>query len=79
MSIRISEKATGHLIGEVSDLDFAVLTGHMEEESSTDQDYYVESIAIEAMEQLGASSEFIALLRGALGAADGVDIVWSSY
>lgn len=77
MAIRISEKTTGNLLGEVSDHDLAVLTGYMEEESSTDQDYYVESMAIDALAQRGASGEFIALLKGALGTADGVDIAWS--
>ena len=77
MSIRISDKATGRTIGEVSEQDLAILAGHMEEESSTDQDYYVESTAIEAIEHLGASSEFVALLRNAVGSSDGIDIVWS--
>lgn len=77
MSIRISEKATGNAIGEVSEQDFEILTGHMEEESSTDQDYYVESTAIDAIEHLGASSQFVALLRNAVGSSEGIDIVWS--
>ena len=77
MSIRISDKATGHIIGEVSEQDFQILAGHMEEESSTDQDYYVESMAIEAIELLGASAEFVALLRGAVGSSEGIDIAWS--
>jgi hypothetical protein len=77
LSIRISEKATGHVIGEISEQDLEILTGHMEEESSTDQDYYVESTAIDAIERLGASSEFVALLRNAVGSSDGIDIVWS--
>lgn len=77
MSIRISEKASGRVLGEVSEADLAVLISHMEEESSTDQDYYVEALAIEAIEQLGASSGFVALLRNAVGSAEGVDIAWS--
>lgn len=77
MSIRITDKATGRVIGEVSERDFEILSGHMEEESSKDQDYYVESTAIEAIEHLGASSQFVALLRNAVGSSDGIDIVWS--
>ena len=52
LSIRISDKATGRVIGEVSEQDFEILSGHMEEESSKDQDYYVESTAIEADSQV---------------------------
>lgn len=77
MSIRIAEKESGRILGQISERDLEILIGHMEEESSTDQDYYVEPLAIAALEQLGASSEFIALLREALGSSEGVDIVWS--
>ena len=77
MSIRISEKASGRTIGEVSEQDLEVLIGHMEEESSKDQDYFIESMAIDNLERLGASNEFVALLRGAVGSSDGIDIVWS--
>jgi len=77
VSIRISEKASGRTLGEVSEQDLEVLIGHMEEESSRDRDYYVESMAIDNLERLGASNEFVALLRGAVGSSDGIDIVWS--
>jgi len=77
VSIRISEKASGRTLGEVSEQDLQVLVGHMEEESSKDRDYYIESMSIDNLERLGASDEFIALLRGAVGSSDGIDIVWS--
>lgn len=77
MSIRITEKASGRSLGEVSEQDLAVLVGYMEEESSQDQDYFVESTAIEALERRGASTGFVAMLKGALGSSDGIDIVWS--
>ena len=77
MSIRISEKASGRTLGEVSEQDLEVLIGHMEEESPKDQDYFIESMAVDNLERLGASSEFVALLRGAVGSSDGIDIVWS--
>ena len=77
MTIRISEKDTGYSLGEVSEEDFALLTGHMEEESSTDNDYFVESLAIAELEDQGASADFIALLRKAVGISEGIDIVWT--
>jgi hypothetical protein len=78
VGIRITEKDSGRLLGEISGQDLEVLIGHMEEESSSDQDYYVEAMAIDAMERLGASAEFIAMLRGAVGDSDGIDIVWTA-
>lgn len=77
MSIRIAEKAGGRTIATVSEQDLAILTGYMEEESSTDQDYYVEATAIDALEARGASRDFVASLRAAMGTSEGVDIVWS--
>ena len=77
MTIRVSEKDSGRIIGEISEQDLEILIGHMEEESSKDQDYYVESMAVDALERLGASSEFISLLKNAIGSSEGVDIIWS--
>lgn len=77
MSIRISEKASGRSLGTVSEQDLQILIDHMEEESSKDQDYYVEPMAIEALERNGASGDFVALLRQAVGSSPGIDIVWS--
>ena len=78
MNIRISDKATGRILGSISDQDFEILAGHMEEESSTDRDYFVEQMSIDALERLGASEQFISILRSAVGSSDGIDIVWDS-
>jgi hypothetical protein len=77
MSIRISDKASGRALAAISEQDLAILVGHMEEESSTDQDYFVEHTAVDALEQQGASSEFVAALREAIGSSEGIDIAWS--
>ncbi|CAN7262113.1 hypothetical protein LJR143_001068 [Pseudoxanthomonas sp. LjRoot143] len=77
MSIRLTEKDTGRTLGTISQEDFQLLVDHMEEESSTDQDYYVEHTAIDALESLGASAGFIALLRSAVGESEGIDVVWA--
>lgn len=77
MSIRLTEKDSSRTLGTISQEDLQLLIGYMEEESSTDQDYYVEYTAIDALESLGASDGFIALLRGAVGEAEGVDVVWA--
>jgi hypothetical protein len=36
----------------------------------------VDATAIGLLQEAGASANLLALLRGALGAAEGVDIVW---
>lgn len=77
MSIRLTEKDTGRTLGTISQEDLQLLIGYMEEESSTDQDYYVEHTAIDALESLGASDAFVTLLRGAVGESEGIDVVWA--
>ena len=77
MSIRIVEKPSGRTLGQISEADLAILIGHMEEESSKDQDYFVEHTAIDALEDEGASAEFIAMLRAAVGSSEGIDIAWA--
>ena len=77
MSIRLSEKDSGRTLGSISEADFQMLVDYMEEESSKDQDYYVEHTAVDALESLGASADFIALLRTAVGESDGIDVVWA--
>ena len=76
MSIRILEKDSGRLIGTISEEDLQVMIDYMEEESSTDTDYFVEQSAIGAMESLGASPTFVSMLRGAVGNSEGIDIKW---
>jgi len=78
MSIRLSEKDSGRTLGSISEADFQMLVDYMEEESSKDQDYYVEHTAIDALESLGASADFVALLRTAVGDSEGVDVVWAA-
>ena len=78
MSIRLSEKDSGRTLGSISETDFQMLVDYMEEESSKDQDYYVEHTAIDALESLGASTDFVALLRTAVGESEGVDVVWTA-
>jgi len=78
MSIRLSEKDSGRTLGSISEADFQMLVDYMEEESSKDQDYYVEHTAIDALESLGASADFVALLRTSVGDSEGVDVVWAA-
>ena len=78
MSIRFSEKESGRTLGSLSEADFQMLVDYMEEESSTDQDYYVEHTAIDGLESLGANTEFVALLRTAVGESKGGDVVWAA-
>ncbi len=76
MTVRISNKATGVTIGDLSGEDFQFLVDHLEEESSRDDDYFIDAPTVEMLDHVGASPNMVALLRGAVGTADGIDITW---
>ena len=76
MAIRILEKDSDRFVCEISEADLVILVGHLEEESSMDQDYFVEHTAIDALEQQGASSAFVTALRNLVGESEGADVKW---
>ena len=68
--------ANDALIGSITDADLKVLTDALEEESSVDQDYYIDRATIDVIGDGRASEHLMGLLRAALGTEDGVDIRW---
>jgi len=74
--IDLYNSETNQLIGSISEDELEVLLQGLEEESSQDQDYYIESATIDLLADDGASEELLGLLRAALGDSDGVDIRW---
>jgi hypothetical protein len=47
------------------------LIDELEEESATDQDYYIDAMTIDMLQQDGGEANLIALRRNALGAREG--------
>lgn len=76
MDVRLTDKATGVRIGAISRADFQFLVDSLEEESSRDTDYFIDSATISILEDAGASPSLLAVLRQAVGSSDGVDIAW---
>ena len=76
--IKLSDKETGNLIGEISEADLQILIDAFEEEGRTDQDYYIDATSPEYLEAnfVGAAG-IAAVLKKALAGRDGMDIVWS--
>jgi hypothetical protein len=75
MSIRVVNKANGSSIGDITQEDLQFLTEQMEEESSKDIDYFVDSATVDMFEEAGGSKALIDMLRKAVGNTDGIDIV----
>jgi hypothetical protein len=67
---------TDQLIGSITESDLKVLTDALEEESSEDQDYYIDRATLDVIGDGRATEHLLNLLRDALGAGDGVDIRW---
>lgn len=65
---------TNALLGSLNEEQIAFLRGHLEEESTVDNDYYIMSPTVDLMEANGGDAALIALLRTAIGAADSVEI-----
>ena len=75
--IRLQDAERGTLIGHLTEAQLQFLIDELEEESSTDQDYYIDAPTVDMLEADGADPELIALLRAALAGRDGIEIQWS--
>lgn len=74
--IDLYNDTTGELLGSVTEADLKVLIDALEEESTQDQDYYIDNATLDVIADGRASDHLVALLRKALGSSDGVDIRW---
>jgi processive 1,2-diacylglycerol beta-glucosyltransferase len=75
--IELHDAERGTRLGTISDEQLQFLIDALEEESSTDKDYYISADTIAMLEEDGADRQLVSLLRGALGSREGVDIRWS--
>jgi hypothetical protein len=74
--IDLYNDATNQLIGSITENDLKVLIDALEEESSEDQDYYIDRATLDVIGDGRATDHLINVLRNALGSSDGVDIRW---
>lgn len=74
--IDLYDSGTDQLIGSISEDDLQVLMESLEEESSQDQDYYIDADTLDLLAEDGAPEQLVGLLRGALGSSEGIDIRW---
>ena len=75
--IEVRDKASGDLLGSITDEQLKFLIDQLEEESDTDQDYYLNGPTLEMFEEKGADPELMAFLRKVLGDREEAEIVWS--
>lgn len=75
--IKLYDQAGGTLLGEVTEAQFQFLVDLLEEESLEDQDYYLNQATLAMLEQAGADSQLLAVLRRGMGNREEMDIRWS--
>jgi len=74
--IDVYNSATDELLGSITEADLQVLVDALEEESSDDQDYYIDAATIDVIGDGRATEHLLNILRKGLGSAEGVDIRW---
>lgn len=73
---KLYAKKTNTLLGELSESDVECLIDVLEEEDSKDVDYFIDYATVDILEDNGASESLVNLLRGAIGATEGIDVRW---
>jgi hypothetical protein len=76
MPIRLYNKDSGKPLGEITEAQLQTLVDLLEEESATDQDYYVDADTLEIMAEEGADEALLALIRPHVGEDEGIEIEW---
>jgi hypothetical protein len=75
--IELRDKQTDELLGTIDDDELRFLVGELEEESSSDRDYYISGDTIDMLEEDGAPESLISLLRRIVGSEEGVEVRWA--
>ena len=74
--IQVYDKNTGVMLGTMTQEQLKFLVAQLEEESTTDQDYYIDAATIEMLQTAGADPDLLQLLQDAVGDRKGIEILW---
>ena len=74
--IKLYDLSTNALIGEVTEAQFQFLLDNLEEESTDDQDYYLNQATLDMLEGAGGDPDLMAILRQGMGNREEMDIRW---
>jgi hypothetical protein len=74
--IDLYNSQTNQLLGSVTDAELQLLKDALEEESSEDQDYYIDAATIEYLGDGRATDHLLHMLRAAVGTSEGIEIRW---
>lgn len=74
--VTLSDRTTGHVLGQISKADLTVIQEILEEETESDVDYYIQETALELLSQAGLSPDGHLLLTKALGDHADLEFGW---
>ena len=74
--IQVYDKNTRVMLGTITQEQLKFLVAQLEEESTTDQDYYIDAATIEMLQTAGADPDLLQLLQDAVGDRKGIEILW---
>lgn len=74
--IQVYDKNTRVMLGTITQEQLKYLVAQLEEESTTDQDYYIDAATIEMLQTAGADPDLLQLLQDGLGDRTGIEILW---
>jgi hypothetical protein len=74
--VNIYDADTNASLGAITDAQLQFLIDQLEEESSTDQDYWINAEEVDVLETDGADPDLVAFLRKALGDRREMTIRW---
>jgi hypothetical protein len=75
--IRLYDKESGALLGTITDEQLEFLADELEEESDSDQDYYINETTVDMFEETKADPALVAMLRRGLNGRSEMEIRWS--
>jgi processive 1,2-diacylglycerol beta-glucosyltransferase len=75
--IQLYDTDTQALLGEITEQQLQFLIDQLEEESSTDQDYYIDRPTLDMFAEAGIDPALLALLQQGLGNRAEMEIRWT--
>jgi hypothetical protein len=76
--IKLYNKANQTFLSNISDEQLKVLVNYFEEESQSDQDYWINQDDLLNLQEQGADETLLSILKTALGDAEDMDIEWQT-
>ncbi len=74
--ITLKNKDTQQVIGTLTPTQLQFLMDRLEEESTTDHDYWLNRAELEILKEDGADPELLTLLEKAMDTGDEVEVEW---